>query len=103
LDNYLYDFHNPFCLSGRGVFLAFIMTKKNTDLNRIEVVLAELGMSHRELAAGVGQGEVTISRYCNNRRQPSLKILNAMANYMKVDVRRLLVPNKFATADAQSK
>jgi transcriptional regulator with XRE-family HTH domain len=79
------------------------MKKKNTDLNLIEVVLAELGMSHRELAAGVGLGEVTISRYCNNRRQPSLEILNTMAHYMKVDIRRLLVPNKFATADVQSK
>ncbi len=79
------------------------MKNKNADLNRIEVVLAELGMSHRELAAGVGLGEVTISRYCNNKRQPSLKILNAIANYMKVDVRRLLVPNKFATPDAQGK
>lgn len=79
------------------------MKKKNTDLNRIEVVLAEIGMSHRELAAGVGLGEVTISRYCNNRRQPSLEILNDMANYMKVDVRRLLVPNKFAIADQQKK
>jgi transcriptional regulator with XRE-family HTH domain len=79
------------------------MTKKNTDLNRIEVVLAEIGMTHRELAAGIGLGEVTISRYCNNRRQPSLKILNAVANFMKVDVRRLLLPNKYATPDAQSK
>lgn len=79
------------------------MKKKNADLNRIEVVLAELGMTHRELAAGVGLGEVTISRYCNNRRQPSLEILYNMANYMKVDVRRLLVPNKFAAVDAQGK
>ena len=79
------------------------MTKKNTDFNCIEIVLAELGMSHRELAAGIGLGEVTISRYCNNRRQPSLKILNDIANHMKVDVRRLIVPNKYAIPDQQKK
>jgi putative transcriptional regulator len=90
----------PFAYPG-DTYFSVQMKKKSTDLNRIEVVLAELGMSHRELAAGVGLGEVTISRYCNNRRQPSLKILFNMANYMKVDVRRLIVPNRFAAADAQ--
>jgi len=79
------------------------MKKKNTDLNRIEIVLAEMGMSHRELAAGVDLGEVTISRYCNNRRQPSLEILNTIADFMKVDVRRLMVPNKYASDDQQKK
>ena len=77
------------------------MTKKNIILNRIEVVLVEKGISHRELAVGVGLGEVTISRYCNNRRQPSLEILNEIADFMEVDVRRLLVPNKYATDDRQ--
>jgi len=61
-----------------------------------EIVLAELGMAQKELAAGVGLGEAAISRYCNNRRQPSLTILYEIANFMKVDVRRLLVPNKYA-------
>lgn len=68
-----------------------------TQLNCIEVVLAEKDISHRELGAGIGKGEVTISRYCTNTRQPTLQILNDIANFLEVDVRRLLVPNKFAT------
>jgi len=67
-----------------------------TQLNRIEVVLAEKNVSHRELGAGIGKGEVTISRYCTNTRQPTLRVLNDIANFLEVDVRRLLVPNEFA-------
>jgi putative transcriptional regulator len=72
------------------------MKKRTNELNRLEIVLAELGMAHKELAAGVDVSVVTMSRYCNNKRQPTLEMLNAMANYMKVDVRRLIVPNKCA-------
>jgi len=79
------------------------MSKRAADLNRIEIVLAEIKMSHRELGAGIGKGEVTISLYCNNKRQPSLETLNAMANFMKVDVRRLIVPNKYAAGEQQKK
>jgi transcriptional regulator with XRE-family HTH domain len=79
------------------------MLKKKANLNRIAVVLAELDIFQRDLAAGVNLGEVTISRYCNNQRQPSLEILNDIANYLKVDVRRLLVPNKYGQPDPAKK
>ena len=77
--------------------------KAPADLNRIAIVLVELKVTQRELGAGIGRGEVMISRYCTNTAQPSLEVLNDIANFLKVDVRRLMVPNKYAKAEQSRK
>lgn len=74
------------------------MAKKKQDrtieINRIRVVLAELNMSHKELAERLNLVPATISRICNNRTQPSLKLLREIAITLDVDISELLVRTK---------
>jgi putative transcriptional regulator len=62
--------------------------------NRIKAVLAEKGVSNKTLAEEMGVSEDTVSSWCVQRRQPSWENLYAIADYLKIDVRELLVPNK---------
>jgi putative transcriptional regulator len=64
----------------------------NTGLNRIKVVLAEKQKTNKWLAEQINKGEVTISKWCTNRTQPSLETLYEIANVLKVDVKDLLQP-----------
>ncbi|MEJ0057357.1 MAG: helix-turn-helix transcriptional regulator [Bacteroidota bacterium] len=45
------------------------------DLNRIKDVLKEKGKSQTWLASALDVDFVTISRYANNHRQPSIEVL----------------------------
>ena len=62
--------------------------------NRIKAVLAELGISNKTLAEAIGVTVETVSTWCVNKKQPSWENLYAIADYLKVDVRELLVPNE---------
>ena len=62
--------------------------------NRIKAVLAELGVSNKALAEGIGVTEETVSSWCVQKKQPSWENLYAIADFLEVDVRALLVPNK---------
>ena len=61
-------------------------------LNRIKVVLAEKEVQQKELAEHLGKNINTISGICNNKYQPHLKDLKKIADYLKVDIRELLMP-----------
>ncbi len=69
------------------------MTKQNM-INRIRVVLAEKNITNRWLAEAIGKNENTISRWCNNRAQPSVDVLANIAKALDVDVRELLNKTK---------
>ena len=71
---------------------------KKGNFNRIKAVLADLGITSKELAEGMGYGLVTVSRWCTNAQQPSISVLHEIADYLKIDVRDLLVPNKYAAS-----
>jgi transcriptional regulator with XRE-family HTH domain len=62
--------------------------------NRLKAVLAEHGVSNKELADAIEKTEQTVSNWCRQLYQPSLQDLHAIADYLKNDVRELLVPNK---------
>jgi len=62
--------------------------------NRIKASLAEMGISNKALAEGMGVTEETVSSWCVQRKQPSWENLYAIADFLEVDVRSLLVPNK---------
>jgi putative transcriptional regulator len=62
--------------------------------NRIKIVLAEKSVSNKTLAEAIGVTEDTVSSWCVQRRQPSWENLYTIADYLEVDVRELLVPNK---------
>lgn len=62
--------------------------------NRIKVVLAEKAISNKMLAEKLHVTEDTVSSWCVQRRQPSWENLYAIADFLEVDVRALLSPNK---------
>lgn len=64
------------------------------SMNRIKVVLNQEGKKQTWLAKHLGKSYNMINSYVQNRRQPSVKDLNRIADLLDVDVRDLLVSNK---------
>lgn len=60
------------------------------SLNRIRVALAEKNKSNKWLAEQIGVSVITMSRWVNNRMQPSLDQLVKMANALDIDVTKLI-------------
>ena len=63
-------------------------------MNRIKVTLVEKHKTNRWLAEQMGKSENTISRWCSNKSQPSIALLQEIANLLDVDVRVLLKSQK---------
>lgn len=61
--------------------------------NRIKVVLAEKDKAGIWLGEQIGKSNTTVSKYINQRVQPDLITLNAIADALDVDVKELLVSN----------
>jgi putative transcriptional regulator len=62
--------------------------------NRLKAVLAEHTISNKMLAEAMGVTEDAVSAWCKQKYQPSWEHLYAIADYLKIDVRELLVPNE---------
>lgn len=62
-------------------------------LNRIKLVLVEKEVSQTQLAKDLGKSFSTINAYCSNRKQPSLDLLNKIAEYLSVNIKDLIVDN----------
>ena len=69
---------------------------KQAIYNPIKAALAEAKIPTRSLRAALHKTTSTISTWCRNKRQPSLETLYEIADYIRVDVRELLEPNKNA-------
>lgn len=63
-------------------------------LNRLKIILVEKEKTSKWLSEQLGKGQVTISRWCTNEVQPSVRDLNRVAELLDIDVRELLVSNK---------
>jgi transcriptional regulator with XRE-family HTH domain len=63
-------------------------------MNRIKEILAQKGIKQTWLAEKLGKSFNMVNDYCNNRRQPTLEILNQIAEILDVDVRLLIQSNK---------
>ena len=61
-------------------------------VNRIKAALAEADKTNLWLAEKIGRDPVTVSKWCTNLAQPSLKTLIEVAKVLGVDVRELIVP-----------
>ena len=59
--------------------------------NRIKVVLAEKGKKNITLAQNVNVKPQTVSNWCTNAKQPSVKQLFAIAKVLGVEAKDLLV------------
>lgn len=67
-----------------------VNTEQNQSLNRLKIVLVEQGKSGRWLAERLNKSEHTISRWCQNKTQPSVAQLKDIAQVLGVDVRFLI-------------
>jgi len=59
-------------------------------INRLKVVLVEKNLSSKWLAEKLDKNEATISRWCTNDVQPTLKTLVKIAILLQVNVSDLL-------------
>lgn len=64
------------------------------QMNRIKEVLEEKGIKQTWLADKLEKSYNMVNAYVGNRRQPSIDLLNQIAEILNVDVRTLLVSNK---------
>ena len=63
----------------------------NTDINRLKIVLAEKKIKSKWLAEQIGKSFSTVNAYCCNRQQPSLEILDKVAECLNVDMKELII------------
>lgn len=71
--------------------------QQTTKYNRIKVELTEAGKQSNDLAAYMKVHPSTVSDWCTNTNQPSLQDLYKISEFLKIDVRRLLVPTNWST------
>ena len=63
-------------------------------MNRIKEVLDEKGIKQIWLAEKLGKSYNMVNGYVQNRRQPTLDLLNKIANILDVSVTELIIDNK---------
>ena len=63
---------------------------ETTDLNRLNVVLAEKRRTNKSLAEQLGEDPTTISKWCTNSSQPDLGSLVKMAKLLEVELTELV-------------
>jgi len=76
------------------LYLFYIIKMSKTVYNRIKSVLAEKGKTNIDLANALKIVPETVSSWCTNSAQPSVKRLFEIAHFLDVDVRLLLVSTK---------
>lgn len=59
-------------------------------MNRIRVILAEHNKTNKWLAEQLGKSETTVSRWVQNKNQPSLTQLVQIARLFEIDAKDLL-------------
>ncbi|WP_313189706.1 helix-turn-helix transcriptional regulator [Sphingobacterium sp.] len=67
----------------------------NNKINRIAEVLLEKGMKNNDVVIHFNLKKETVSRWVNNKQQPTLNTLNDLAKFLKVDIRDLLYPSEW--------
>ncbi len=63
---------------------------KETYKNRIRVVLAEKELSNHWLAQQLGVTDMSVSRGCTNKNQPSMAQFIKISKILNTDIRDLL-------------
>jgi putative transcriptional regulator len=63
-------------------------------MNRIKEVLDAKGIKQTWLSEKLGKSYNMVNSYAQNRTQPSLEVLNQVADILDIDVKELIVSNK---------
>lgn len=64
------------------------------ELNRIKEVLDEKGIKQTWLAEKLGKSFNMVNAYVRNRKQPSLEVLNQIAEILQVNMKELIAENQ---------
>ena len=64
------------------------------ELNRLKVVLAEKKRTGLWLSHQLGVSSVTVSKWCSNITQPTLPVLDRIADILEIDTRELIKGKK---------
>lgn len=67
---------------------------KQNQINRLKVVLVEQGKTGKWLSEQLGKDPSTVSKWCSNKIQPSLEVLDKIAILLNVDRRELINKSK---------
>ena len=60
------------------------------DLNRLKLILAEKKRTNKWLAEQLGCAPTTVSKWCTNSSQPSLEMIERIANLLDIDYTELI-------------
>ena len=64
------------------------------QINRLKVVLVEQGKTGKWLSEQLSKDPSTVSKWCSNKIQPSLEVLDKIAILLNVDRRELINKSK---------
>ena len=67
---------------------------KQNQINRLKVVLVEQGKTGKWLSEPLSKDPSTVSKWCSNKIQPSLEVLDKIAILLNVDRRELINKSK---------
>ena len=90
-----HSYNNIFCFFATLIKICDMQqTDEHPNKNRLKVVLAEQNRSGKWLASQLGKTENTVSRWVQNKVQPSVEQLFDIAKVLGVDVKDLLNSSK---------
>jgi putative transcriptional regulator len=67
---------------------------KQNQINRLKVVLVEQRKTGKWLSEQLGRDPSTVSKWCSNKIQPSLEMLDKIATLLGIDRRELINKSK---------
>lgn len=70
-------------------------------INRIGEVLKEKGAGNKDLVDFLKIKKETVSRWVNNKQQPTLTTLNRIAEFLRVDISELLYPSDWSNSKVE--
>lgn len=70
-------------------------------INRIAEVLKEKKAGNKDLVEFLKIEKETVSRWVNNKHQPTVSTLNKIAEFLRVDIRDLLNPSDWSNSKTQ--
>ncbi len=70
-------------------------------INRIGEVLKEKGAGNKDLVKFLKIEKETVSRWVNNKHQPTVTTLNKIAEFLRVDIRELLYPSDWSNSKVE--
>jgi transcriptional regulator with XRE-family HTH domain len=70
------------------------MDMAQNQINRLKIVLVEQGRTGKWLSEKLGKDPSTVSKWCSNKIQPSLEMLDRIATLLGIDRRDLINKSK---------